>query len=139
MTRMRNRVLLYWLPLVVWISGIFLVSSLPSGSYPGKTWFSIMPMEYLLHITAFFVLCLLFYRLFHSNNKKATLTSILLYSFIFTIIVSLSKKCWQLLIPTRSFSVKGLLVDGAATTLATLLVTIRAYPFPLKPISSKKL
>ncbi|MBC8199056.1 MAG: VanZ family protein [Desulfobacteraceae bacterium] len=98
---MAKRFLLYWLPLVVWISGIFVVSSLPSGSYPGKTWFSIIPMEYLLHITAFFVLFLLFYRLFHSNNKKATLTSILLSSFIFTIIVSLSKECWQIFMPTR--------------------------------------
>ena len=133
---MANRFLLYWLPLIIWISGIFLVSSLQSDSFPAES--SILT-EYPLHITAFFVLFLLFYRLFHSNNKKATLTRILLYSFILTIIVSLSKECWQLLIPTRSFSLKDILIDGGAAFLAMLLVSIKAYPFPLKALLSKKL
>ncbi len=57
-----KRLIFYWLPLVVWVSGIFVVSSLPGGFYPVKIGFSIIPTEYLLHITAFFVLCLLFYR-----------------------------------------------------------------------------
>jgi len=119
----QNRFLFYWLPLIIWISGIFLVSSLPTDSFP--TEYKI-PIEYPLHITAFFVLFLLFYRLFHSNNKKAKITSILLYSFIFTILFSLSKECWQLLIPTRSFSLKDIFIDGGAATLAILLVSIKA-------------
>jgi len=117
-----KRFLLYWLPLVVWISGIFVVSSLPSGSYPGKTWFSIIPTEYLLHITAFFVLFLLFYRMLNTKEKKAPLTTILLSSLIFTMVVAFSKECLQFLLPTRSFSLKDISVDGGATILAMLVV-----------------
>ena len=133
---MANKSLIYWLTLIIWISGIFLVSSLQSNSFPNESW---IPTEYPLHITAFFVLFLLFYRLFQSNNKKAALKTILLYSFIFTIIVSLSKECWQLLIPTRSFSLKDIMIDGGAAFLAMLLVSIKAYPFLLKALLSKKL
>lgn len=133
---MAKRFLLYWLPLVVWISGIFLVSSLPSDSFPAEYK---IPTEYPLHVTAFFVLFLLFYRVFQSDSKKATLPSILLYSFIFTIIVSLSKECWQIFMPTRSFSLKDILVDGGATTIAMLLVSIKAYQFMPKALLSKKL
>jgi len=118
---MANRFLFYWLPLTIWISGIFLVSSLQSDSFPAE---SRIPTEYPLHVTAFFVLFLLFYRVFQSDSKKATLKIILLYSFILTILVSVSKECWQLLIPTRSFSLKDILVDGGAATLAMLVVSI---------------
>ena len=121
---MRNRFLFYWLPLTAWISGIFLVSSLQSDYFPAES--TRISIQYPLHITAFFVLFLLFYRLFHSNNKKATLKTILLASFILTIIVSLSKEAWQILIPTRSFSLKDIFVDGGTATLAMLLVSIRA-------------
>ena len=133
---MANRFLLYWLPLLIWISGIFLVSSLPGNSFPSE--FSILT-EYPLHITAFFVLFLLFYRLLHSNNKKVTLKNILLLSLIMTMIVSFIKEAYQLLMPTRSFSLKDILVDGGATTLAMLFVTIRAYRFPLKELLAKEL
>ena len=122
---MAKRLIIYWLPLVVWISGIFLVSSLPGGSYPCKTWFSIIPTEYLLHITAFFVLCLLFYRVLQFNNIKPGLTNVILYCLICTMIVSISKECLQLFIPTRSFSMKDILVDGGATILAVLVVSVR--------------
>ena len=122
MTRMRNRVLIYWLPLVVWISGIFVVSSLPGGSYPAKIGFSIIPTEYLLHITAFFVLCLLFCRVLESKNKKPNLTSVILYCLIFTMMISFSKECVQFFIPTRSFSMKDILVDGSAAGLAMIFI-----------------
>jgi hypothetical protein len=90
---MANRFLFYWLPLIMWISGIFLVSSLPTKYFlPEHS----IPIEYPLHITAFFVLFLLFYRLLRSNHKKAALGGILLSSLIFTMIVSFSKECWQL-------------------------------------------
>ena len=122
---MANRILLYWLPLIVWICGIFLVSSLPSNSFPDESLISV-PTEYPLHITAFFVLFLLFYRLLRSNTKKAALKGILLSSLIFTMTVSFSKECWQLLIPTRSFSLKDIVLDGGAAILAMIIVSIRA-------------
>ena len=118
-----------WLPLIIWISGIFLVSSLSSNSFPSE---SRIPTEYPLHIIAFFVLFLLSYRLFRSNHKKAALGGILLSSLIFTMMVSFSKECWQLLIPTRSFSLKDIVVDGGAAILAMIIVIIRAYLFSLK-------
>lgn len=120
--RMAKRFLLYWLPLVVWISGIFVVSSLPGGFYPGKIGFSIISTEYLLHITAFFVLCLLFYRVLEFKNKKPGLTNMILYCLIFTMIVSFSKECLQFFIPTRSFSMKDILVDGSAAGLAMIFI-----------------
>jgi VanZ family protein len=122
---MKNKFVFSWLPLIFWVSGIFLVSSIPSHYFPFPPGVSRIPTEYLLHIIAFFVLFLLWYRLFQSNNKKAALKIILLFSFIFTMVVAFSKECWQLFIPTRSFSVKDILVDGGAATLAMLAVGIR--------------
>jgi hypothetical protein len=120
---MAHRFLFYWLPLIMWILGIFLVSTLSTTSFPAE---SGVPIEYPLHITASFVLFLLLYRLFRSNHKNAALGGILLSSLVFTMIVSLSKECWQLLIPTRSFSMKDIIVDGGAATLAMMAASIGA-------------
>ena len=136
MTRMAKRLIIYWLPLVVWISGIFVVSSLPSGFYPAKIGFPIIPTEYLLHITAFFVLCLLFYRVLQFKNIKLGLTNVILYCLIFTMIVSFSKECLQFFIPTRSFSMKDILVDGGAAIFAMLVVSVRGGGLFIKQVSS---
>lgn len=81
---MVNRCVVYWLRLIIWTFGIFLVSSLPSDFLPTASGVS---TEYPLHITGFFVLFLLFYRLLQSSNKKTALKGILLSSFVFTLIV----------------------------------------------------
>lgn len=123
---MGNRFLLYWLPLIVWISGIFLVSSLPRDSFPQSAdSFSQSKVisKFPLHIMAFFVLFLLFYRLLRLNSKKQ-LAGVLVSSFSLTMLISLSKECWQLLIPTRYFNLNDLLIDGGAAFLGILGVCI---------------
>ena len=123
---MNKRFLYYWLPLLIWISGIFLVSSIPSipsKSFPVE---QIIPMEYPLHLTAFFVLFLLFYRLLEHKNKPLPLRNIVLFSIILTMAVAIAKECWQLLIPSRFFSMKDILVDGSAAILAMFALRIRA-------------
>jgi len=120
-TRAQNRFLSYWLPLITWICGIFLVSSLPSND---SSQFKLGEPSLHIHIIAFFVLFLLFYRLFQSNNKKALLGGIILSSFAFTLIISISKECWQLFIPGRCFSLEDIMVDGGAAFLAMLVVAV---------------
>jgi len=119
-----KRFLLYWLPLIIWISAIFVVSSLPSKFIPSSLPDSGIPTEYVLHITAFFCLFFLFYRVFRNNVKSAPLGTILLSSFVFTMVVAFPKECWQFLMPTRFFSVKDILVDAGASIWAMLLVTV---------------
>lgn len=120
-----NRAVFYWLPVVVWIVGIFVVSAVPNISFPARTGSFFIPTEYLLHITAFFVLFLLFYRLLGSGNRGVSVKGILLACLALTLLVSGLKECWQLMFPTRSFSVKDLLVDagaaGAAMVVAWLM------------------
>lgn len=118
---MKNRFLFYWLPLIIWISGIFYVSSLSHFPCKFSPFWSKVFGEYPLHLIAFFVLFLLFYRLLRFNNKTDT---IFLYSFAFTMTISLSKECWQILIPTRSFSLKDLMVDGIAALLALVIIKV---------------
>ena len=48
--------------------------------------------------------------------------TIMFSSLILTMVVAFSKECWQLLIPTRWFSVKDIFVDGGAAILAMLVV-----------------
>lgn len=102
-----------------------MVSSVPSGSFPAGKGFSRIPTEYLLHLTAFFVLFLLFYRLLGSRNKGVSVKGILFACLALTLLISGLKECWQLMFPTRSFSLKDLLVDagaaGAAMVVAWLL------------------
>ena len=119
---MSKRFLLYWAPLIIWTCAIFVVSSLPSNSIPSTLPESRIPTEYALHITAFFCLFVLFYRLFNSNGKNSPLMTIMFSSLILTMVVAFSKECWQLLIPTRWFSVKDIFVDGGAAILAMLVV-----------------
>ena len=117
---MSKRFLLYWAPLIVWTCAIFVVSSIPGDSFPMRE--SGIPTEYPLHITAFFCLFVLFYRVLNTKEKGAPLTTILLSSLIFTMVVAFSKECWQILLPTRHFSLKDIFVDGGATVLAMLVV-----------------
>ena len=119
---MSKRFLLYWVPLIIWICAIFVVSSLPSNSIPSTLPESRISTEYPLHITAFFCLFVLFYRVLSTKEKGAPLTTILLSSLIFTMVVAFSKECWQILLPTRHFSLKDIFVDGGATILAMLVV-----------------
>lgn len=118
-----NRFLLYWLPLVGWISGILVVSALPGGAIPAGPDIS---LEYPLHITAFFVLFLLFYRLLDLRNKDTSVKSMLLICLVLTMLVAGLKECLQLAAPTRTFSLKDIMVDGAAATLAMGLASIRS-------------
>lgn len=118
-----NRFLIYWLPLVGWISGILVVSSLPGGTIPAGPDIS---LEYPLHITAFFVLFLLFYRLLDLRNKDTSVKSMLLICLVLTMLVAGLKECLQLAAPTRTFSLKDIMVDGAAATLAMGLASIRS-------------
>ena len=134
---MGTRFLLYWIPLIVWLSGIFLVSSLPTDSFPQSK----VMNTFALHLTAFFVLFLLFYRLFRLNSKKQLSGGVLLASFSLTILISFSKEYWQLFFPTRSFSLNDLLIDGGAALLGILAVSIisvcnqkRSLGHPLKGI-----
>ena len=116
---MGTRFLLYWIPLIVWLSGIFLVSSLPTDSFPQSRVMSSLT----LHFMAFFILFLLFYRLFRYNSGKQLTGGVLLASFSLTILISFSKECWQLFFPTRSFSLNDLLIDGGAALLGILAVS----------------
>jgi len=132
-----TRFLLYWIPLIVWLSGIFLVSSLPTDSFPQSRVMSSLT----LHFMAFFILFLLFYRLFRYNSGKQLTGGVLLASFSLTILISFSKECWQLLIPTRCFSLNDLLLDGGAAVLGILAIYIvsvctqkRSLGHPLKGI-----
>lgn len=125
-TRVQNRFLFYWLPLIIWICGIFLVSSLPGTFFPQSKLFS----HYSRHFIAFFVLFLLFHRLFRSNGKAVPISFLL--SFVFTIVVSFFKECWQILIPTRSFGLKDVMFDGSASLLAMLIVVVNGTARNLK-------
>jgi len=123
---MSKRFLLYWVPLIIWICAVFVVSSLPGSSFPMRE--SRIPTSYVLHITAFFCLFVLFYRLLSTKEKRTSLTIILLSSLIFTMVVAFSKECWQILFPTRHFSLQDIFVDGGATILAMLVVGGSRWP-----------
>jgi len=125
---MENKFLFYWVPLIIWIIAIFVVSSLPSKSIPSTLPVSGIPTAYALHITAFFCLFVLFYRVLNTKEKRVHLTTILLSSLIFTMVVAVSKECWQIFVPTRHFSLKDILVDGGATVLAMLVVGGSRWP-----------
>ncbi len=115
-----NRFLLYWLPLIIWILGIFFISSLPNRVFPKFSY-----LQYLLHPIAFFVLFLLFHRLFRLHRKGVSAKNILLTSFILTMIISISKECWQIFIPSRYFTLKDILIDGGVALLAMMVVKVK--------------
>ena len=127
---MANRLLLYWLPLMVWISGIFLASALPSHFFPRSR----VTGSFSLHVTAFFILFVLFYRFFRPTRGKQLAGGVLIVSFAFTLLISFSKECWQLLFATRFFGLNDLLIDGGAALLGMLAVCIVSVcSLPKKP------
>lgn len=96
-----------WLPLLLWMTVIFRMSSLPAKDIP-----PLFPLQDICyHLAAYAILGYLFRR---AAKKNIRLT------LIFCIAYALSDEFHQIFIPGRSFSGFDLIIDGAGAFLGGL-------------------
>ena len=89
--------LFYWGPVILYILGIFYISSMPSSVMPGSGGIDMSP----LHIAEYFILSSLIYRALEASKlsrKKRILLSILL-----SVSYGITDEFHQIFVPGRTF------------------------------------
>ncbi|MDW3649909.1 MAG: VanZ family protein [Bacteroidia bacterium] len=136
----------HWLPLILWLSIIFFLSSQvkddtedTSGLILGILQFLGMKIEFieqyhvhfyvrkLAHFTEYFVLCILSFRLFSLNfpMKKS-----LFLGWLFSVLYACSDEFHQTFVAGRGASVKDVLIDASGAAIAALCIAafLTIYP-----------
>ncbi len=112
-----------WFPVLLWTFLIFFLSSLPKTTYSlGGAWSyrNLEPyLQYPAHLIEYTALALLWFRALlrhpirRRSSERITLCAILL--------TALADETFQFFIPTRSFSLRDLLMDASGGLLAVAL------------------
>ena len=122
------------LPLLLWIGIIFWIASRPSSFFfQDKKLVFEMPrhfIQYPYHVSAFFILNLLFSRCLFSARAAQTARKIEPMSLIGCVFVSMGSEIIQLFVPTRTPAVSDLGLDLVGALFALLF--LRRYPCALK-------
>ena len=104
-----KKLLLYWIPLIIYLVLIFYFSSLPRIELV-EVIPQIILKDKLLHVIEYSILSILFYRTFNQYKNIKAITVQL--AITFTIIYGLTDEFHQLFVPGRFFSIIDLLADS---------------------------
>jgi VanZ family protein len=109
---LRQHPLLYlWLPLVIWMSLIFLLSSQPDFPRPKVSWLEDL-MGIGAHMFLFGVLAVLWARVLRGQRQT------LLLAFLLTMLYSLVDEFHQSFVPGRTADPLDLVYDGLGAAIA---------------------
>jgi VanZ like family len=122
------------LPLLLWIGIILWVASRPSSFFlEDKKIIFEMPrrlLQYPYHISAFFILDMLFLRCFLSDSDGEVTRKFEILSLLGCVLVSICSEVIQLFVPTRTASVSDLALDLLGAVLGTIAMRRRCSPVP---------
>ena len=93
---MKNE-LFYWGPVIVYMLGIFYISSMSSSELPGSDGVDLSP----LHIVEYFILSSLIYRAMES--RKLVQMERILLSILFAVAYGITDEFHQIFVPGRTF------------------------------------
>jgi hypothetical protein len=120
------------LPLLLWIGIILWVASRPSSFFlDDKKIIFEMPrrlLQYPYHISAFFILCILFIRCFLSDSDGQITRKFEILSLLGCVLVSISSELIQLFVPTRTPAFTDLALDLLGAVLGTIFMRRRCLP-----------
>ncbi len=128
MTRAKR--LLLWLPAVAWMTGIFLLSSLPFPPRPPSIPFE----DKVAHFILFSILAFLFFLAFRRERRFAVLKACL-FAFLATCLYGAFDEFHQYFTPTRTVDFFDWLADAVAGATVFLTCFIPARKRRLEPSS----
>jgi VanZ family protein len=120
----------HWLPAILIMAVIFLVSSTPSDDLPGFGLFDTI-VKKGGHMTGYFLLTLAYLRAFRTKDKKAPYLAMGL-----SLLFAISDEFHQSFVPGRNPALTDVMIDMVGGSLAVWAVHINA---PLKRLVSKGL
>ncbi len=101
----------YWLPVICWMSIIFLLSSRPHFGITGHTLYDFTIFKMLHMIEYAFLYFLVFRALYRSSMK--TSQKQLAYAAIFAVLYAISDEIHQRFVPTREGRLRDVFIDFA--------------------------
>jgi hypothetical protein len=127
----------YWTklaPLLVWIGMILWTASRPKGFFfaPGVKSFYGVPrqlIQYAYHVSAFFILAVLFLRCFPSKSSREGVCKSEIVSLFGSALIAVLSELVQLYVPTRTPGVRDFGLDLFGSILAVIVMRlIRLLP-----------
>jgi VanZ family protein len=106
----------YWLPVIIYASIIFYLSSIPGEDIPG-----LFPyQEVVFHIVEYSILALLLSRAFKAYNHPLGYSRRLLWVVFLTILYAVSDEFHQSFVPNRHPSLIDLTYDSVGAFIANI-------------------
>ena len=114
--------LIYWLPVIIWMSIIFTLSSFEAARITQVDFLELL-IKKAAHLVEYGILWWLIYRaLINTFNKQKNLVTkqpkFVIYSLLFTIIYAISDETHQTLVPTRQGTIRDVFIDTAGAIIA---------------------
>jgi len=127
MQKAHSRVLLYWVPVVTYCGFIFFLSSKPSPeSIP-----QFFGVDKLLHIGAYGLLGILFYRAYGVTSAGKNVTLLIIFSILSAGLYGISDEIHQSFNPSRNPSIPDVIADFLGASLGVWFYHYIAIRFPV--------
>ncbi|MBI5144007.1 MAG: VanZ family protein [Candidatus Omnitrophica bacterium] len=121
---MPDRIILrYWMPVVIWMAAIFILSSIPGEDFPK---IGIPNFDKFVHFFEFFMLGLLLIRAFLNSHFNLSPTKLILLSASLAALYALSDEWHQYFISNRMPDSIDLLTDIIGSSVGIFIY--RKYP-----------
>lgn len=109
-----------FIPAIAWFAISLILLCLPGSAIPKYPWLTVVHADKWIHITLFFILCLLFtwpFRLssLDSSKRKQSFLLILFGGIAYGTLMEFVQKYW---IPNRSFELGDIAADSVGSLLA---------------------
>ena len=109
--------LLFWLPVVVWMSFIFRCSAIPGSNIPSL----FAGQDILFHAGVYMILALLFSRALAGTKCAISPSLVLGWAVLFCLLYGISDELHQLFVPNRSCDFFDILVDLSGAAAGSIL------------------
>ena len=116
---MARKIITLWLPLVLWCSLIFVLSSIPNLRTELGFWDLILRKA--AHVTEFAVLFLLSFRAFEGFFSKISVAGLVSTAAIFSVLFAVSDEFHQSFVPGRSASAYDVGIDSCGVLIGLLV------------------
>ncbi len=111
----------YWVPVIVWMSGIFLLSSQQSIGISEEKVVNFIVFK-LLHILEYGILYVLLFRAIHSTKNALKLEKKLFITFLIAVIFSATDEIHQTFVPTREGAARDVIIDAIGIVTAWICI-----------------
>ncbi len=116
-----TRIFMRWLPVMLCMGFIFLVSSMPGRNIP-----SLFPFQAVAyHLCIYCLLAYFFAHALKNTFSHVSKSSIIMFAVLFGVIYGLSDEWHQASVPYRSVSGLDVLTDGIGSLIGSLIPFVR--------------